>query len=266
MAELKEKRREYLIPDNFIEEGRIFQGRIRIRYLIEGVILSLGAAIAGLMIITSAPELDTEYKIMIMCVLCAPTMILGITGFNGDPISVTIKSAWEWNKNKNTMLYNPNPKLLKRDPVLSVINKERAVDSFMDNIEKRRQENLEKKININIREGEDYVFAEDEYVDVYTKRLKPEQIKNAKNKKLQPTEKEYLINAPEKKEPIRISFDDEKKPLDIRFDDDTDDSEFFSDSNAVDYGAALGTRDGMKVKVPPKELKIEFNDEGDEDW
>ena len=48
MAELKETARQYYIPDNYIEEGRVFQGRIRLRNLIEGIVMGLISASVGI--------------------------------------------------------------------------------------------------------------------------------------------------------------------------------------------------------------------------
>lgn len=258
MAELKEVRKEYYIPDNFIGEGRILQGKIRIRYLIEGVVLSLGFLAVGLAIILSFPDMALELKIAIMAILVVPPAALGIVGFNGDPISVVIKSAAAWMKNKNTMLYNPNPKLLKRDPMLSVINKQRAMDGIVETIEQKRQENIARKANLNIVEGEDYTFADDEYVDQYTKRLKPNQIGKSKTKMAQPVEKEYVIPNQTRKKRAQsvdtISLDEDVF-VDIGSDESLSES-FLSDAEQPHVSVSANSDDVLDVD-------IDFFDGGD---
>ena len=233
MAELTERPREYNIPDNFIEEGRIFQGRFRIRYLIEGVVLSLITGSIGLLIMMTHPEMSLEFKISMFAILCGPTMFLGIVGFNGDPISVALKSAIAWFQNKNMMLYNPTPRLLKRDPLLTTINQTSKLDEFFGNIEARRKEKIEQKYQVNIVEGEDYEFAEDQYVDAYTKR-KRKSVKSQERDGRQ--EKEYLIKPQKKQKELKIDVSDD-------FDADEDifsgETELSVDDNFVPFGANL---------------------------
>ena len=188
MAEIKEAPRQYFIPDNFIEEGRVFQGRFKIRNLIEGIILGALFGSLGVVTILVFPGMKLELKVTLIAILAVPALLFGIAGFNGDTVSVTVKSAVSWKKNKDTMLYNSKPRLLKRDPVMSVISQTSARDKILENIEDRRQENIREKANLFMEEGEDFRFAADEHVDVYTKRLHKSRAES-KGK----TEKEFLI-------------------------------------------------------------------------
>ena len=182
MAELKEEKSIYYIPENFIEEGRIFQGRIKVRNLIEGAVLSLGSVIIGLCIIGAKPEMEISAKITIMIALCAIPMGIGLAGYNGDPVSVVLKSARQWRKNKTTMLYNSTPKLLKRDPVMAVMNRSRSLDPILEAMDTMKAQNIARKEAVDIVEGRDYVFARDEYVDDYTKELKKKKGKDVTDK------------------------------------------------------------------------------------
>ena len=192
MAEIRETPRQYFIPDNFIEEGRVFQGRFKIRNLIEGIVLGMFFGSAGIALILIFPQMKLELKVTLIAVLVIPSLLLGIAGFNGDTISVTIKSAVTWKKNRDTMLYNPKPRLLKRDPLMTVISQTSARDRILENIEERRQESIREKANLIMSEGEDFRFAVDEHVDAYTKRLR----KSRAESKGKP-EKEFLIKSGE---------------------------------------------------------------------
>lgn len=169
MAELTEQRRIYYIPDNFIEEGRILQGKIKLRHLYDAVILAAAGAAAAFAVTLSFPYMELEDKIPVFMFFCLPPACLGIIGFNGDPISVAFRSFRKWRRNSRTMLYNPNPRLLKRDPLLSVINQTSTIDTLLEIYETKKQENIRKKAEITMKEGEDFEFVSDEYVDRYTR-------------------------------------------------------------------------------------------------
>lgn len=172
MSELKEERKIYYIPDNYIEEGRVFQGRIKVKNLIDAIVLAAAFSVIGFVILSLNPYMTLQGKISMFVFLCIPPALLGIVGFNGDSLSVAAKAAKKWMKNKQMMLYNPTPKLLKRDPLLTVVNQSGTIDSIIEVLSEEKQKNIQKKAEVNIIEGKDYKFARDEYVDKYTKEKK----------------------------------------------------------------------------------------------
>lgn len=167
MAERQSPRKEYYIPDNFIEEGRVFQGRLRIRNLIEGIILAAIFSIPGLIIIGNA-GLSLQATITILMFFCVPPAIAGIAGFNGDSLFSVLKSARKWRKNNRTMLYNKSPKLLIDDPVSAMLSETRTVDLLLDRYEESIRQRVDRKANLNMVEGRDFFFAEDDLMDKYT--------------------------------------------------------------------------------------------------
>ena len=168
MAEIQDRRREYYIPDNFIEEGRIFQGRIRIRNLIEGIILAAVFAVPALFIISVSPRMELQGKITLIIFMCAPPAVLGITGFNGDRLFAAARSAMQWKKRKYTMLYNTTPRLLKVDIVSAHFSEDRKVDRVLDRYEDSRQRRIEEQANLSMVEGRDFTFEEDETLGKYS--------------------------------------------------------------------------------------------------
>lgn len=172
MSELREERKIYYIPDNYIEEGRVFQGRIKVKNLVDAIVLAAAFSIIGFTVLSINPYMTLQGKISMFVFLCVPPALLGIVGFNGDSLSVAAKSAKKWMKNKQMMLYNPTPKLLKRDPLLTVVNQSGTIDSIIEVLSEEKQKNIQKKAEVNIVEGKDYTFAKDEYVDRYTREKK----------------------------------------------------------------------------------------------
>lgn len=163
MAELNEQQTIYYIPDNYIEEGRIFQGRIRVRYLIEGLVLAIPLALLGW-----ALGKTLETKIFLSILLGGPILVLGVIGINGDPLSVVLKSIRSWSKKKSLRLYNPNPRPYQVTPVQAIFSEESGRDRLATAYENYQQKRLEEKLNLELVEGEDYVFAEDSHETRYS--------------------------------------------------------------------------------------------------
>ena len=92
MAETTDKRQIYYIPYNYISESRLHVGQtsIRVRYLIDSLILSLILGIVAVLIILLAMEgTSVQARLTVALIICGPGFILGQIGYNGDPISVT---------------------------------------------------------------------------------------------------------------------------------------------------------------------------------
>lgn len=160
---------EYMIPDNFIEEGRIFQGKIKVRNLVEAVILTVVCSIPGFIIVSNIPDAQIQVKITVMILICAPPFIIGTAGFNGDSIFSVIRSAGKWISGNQVMLYNPKSVVLRKDPVFEKTNETRKLDGLLDRYESAKQQRIDKKTNLDIVEGRDFVFADDYDMDKYTK-------------------------------------------------------------------------------------------------
>lgn len=163
------ERREYYIPDNFIEEGRILQGRIKIRNLIEGIILALVFAVPGIAVISS-DAMTVQGRISIMIFFCVPPLAAGVAGFNGDSLFFLIRSAWHWRKDSATMLYNPGAGLLSGDPVEKLLEKTSALDQLVERYETGVSRKIENKANERLVEGRDFVFETEDTEGRYTVR------------------------------------------------------------------------------------------------
>lgn len=147
----------YYIPDNFIEEGRIFQGAIRIRYLIEGIILSLIGIIPALLIKVD----DLQVRITLVVFMGGPFLLAGLYGFNGDPLSVAFSAFKEWRKEKNILLYNKKAVFLTEAPIVANETGDPLKDKVIGVIENYQQKRTEARDSANYVEGETFEFADD---------------------------------------------------------------------------------------------------------
>lgn len=188
MAEVKDKAKQYYIPDNFIEEGRILSGRIKMRNLIEAIILTIVFAFPALIIVSNL-SVSMQTRISILISICSPPAIIGIIGFNGDSVFYMLKCLHKWMSNNQTMLFNHRPKLLRDDPVSASINEPGKLDALLDRYETTLKRHVDKKVNAKYEEGRDFVFEDDMVIDKYTKTKKQkEQDINGKRSKKQTME------------------------------------------------------------------------------
>lgn len=168
MAEIQDKRREYYIPDNFIHEGCILQGRIKIRNLIEAAVLALPFALAALAV-TEASAAGLQGRISIFICFCAPPLICGVLGFNGEGMFSLIRNFRHWRSESSPMLYNRRPVLLRMDIVEEHFSETRRIDGVLDRREGNRRKRIEDKEKMTEYLGRDIRFEEDPDVSRYTR-------------------------------------------------------------------------------------------------
>jgi hypothetical protein len=170
MAETPDKRQIYYIPYNYISESRLHVGQtsLRVRYLIDSLILSLILGVVALAIILLFMEgTSVQAKLTVALIICGPGFLLGQIGYNGDPISVAMKNYLAWRKNNRIRIYNVTPRLLGTDPVKAMYEdgsgRDAIVDAFTKVQEKRKQKQREK----NLVDGVDFEFEYDPGIDDY---------------------------------------------------------------------------------------------------
>lgn len=83
ISKSKEERDIYLIPPNFISEGSLFGGMLKLRNAIEAVVFSLGIAVPVLKI--AAFSFTT--KIIILCLTALPAGIFALIGVGGESLT-----------------------------------------------------------------------------------------------------------------------------------------------------------------------------------
>ena len=170
MAEIADKRQIYYIPDNYISESRVHIGQmtIRVRYLIDSLILTaILGVFAVLFIMFAMPNTGTSAKLTVAIIVCGPGFVLGQIGYNGDPISTTVKNLLAWRKNNEIRLYNTNPRLLGTDPVKALQDDASGRDTMVEvyaNFRESMRKNAEEGEMV---EGENFEFQFDPGIDSY---------------------------------------------------------------------------------------------------
>ncbi len=151
----------YLIPNNFIDETRVFNGMLRIRNLIEAIIMLI--MIAGPCILFIPKTVTAKFGITLACSL--PLTMLALMGVNDDSLTTFIKSAISWRKNRQVMLYNDNARTFNARPVDVMLSEVYVSDVLMNSVEKWRAQRSQRDAMVELVENVDFVFKEDdEYV------------------------------------------------------------------------------------------------------
>ena len=170
MAEISEKRQVYYIPDNYISESRIHIGQmtVRVRYLIDSLILTgvLGL-FAALFILLVMPDAGTSAKLTVAVIICGPGFVAGQIGYNGDPVSTTMKHLAAWLKNNEIRLYNTNARLLGTDPVKALQEDAGSRDTMVEVYSNFRESMRKNAGTGEMVEGEDFEFQFDPGIDRY---------------------------------------------------------------------------------------------------
>lgn len=191
MALPREHNSLYRIPDNFMDEPRILMGAFKRRNFIEGLILSLLGLIPGLLIpVNSVPS-----RITAAIICCAPFMIIGIMGYNGDPISIALKAANEYSRTRGEKIYNQNCRVLEYSPTEDLLHRELARDkvvSVYQGYKKRREQKLQEE---SVNENSSFRFEYDPDIDDYISRVRRDGKKNSNDIRIkQPSKAVRKIN------------------------------------------------------------------------
>ncbi|MDO5398873.1 MAG: hypothetical protein Q4G33_13190 [bacterium] len=192
----------YIIPENFIEEGKIFNGAFKIRNFIEAVILSLGIGLP-LMVCIPYPDFKTKLTVFMMTVL--PVFLIAVAGINGDSLIEFLVQFHKWRKNKRVMIYNGHTRSRAVRPADVMLAQELTKDKIVDTVDKWKEKRKQKNAKSTFIEGRDFEFIEDEefssnFVNTEKKILgedaeeQPENKSKKKQKKIKGKKDQLLLN------------------------------------------------------------------------
>lgn len=170
MAEIPDRRQIYYIPYNYIGESRLHIGQtsIRVRYLVDSLILSLTLGIFALAIVLLGMQgSSVQAKLTVVLIVCGPGFLIGQIGYNGDPISVAMKNFHNWRKNNRIRIYNVTPRLLGTDPVKAMAEDASGRDAIVDAFNRVQEKRKEKQRERNLVDGVDFEFEYDPGIDDY---------------------------------------------------------------------------------------------------
>jgi len=181
----------YLIPNNFIDEGRVFNGAIRTRYLVEAIVMFLIIALPCWILIPKTVE--AKFGIVLGCSL--PLAMFALVGINGDSFSGFLKNAWKWRKERQIMLFNDHARTYQARPVDVMLSEVYASDVLINSLDKWRAQRAQQNANIgNLVENVDFIFMKDEEYE----KMTPQDIRE-KRKQQQKEAKKAQKNAKKKK-------------------------------------------------------------------
>ncbi len=146
---------KYIIPANFMETGYVLNGAVAWRNAIEGVILGiLGYSICNILPLPGGLDNITYYILIIF-----PMALLGLTGVQGDPLSVFIVDVLKWRKRRKPYLYNNHGLAYTQAAADKLFEAPQFRDMLADAIEKMRNSMAEE--DMEYIEGVTFRFADD---------------------------------------------------------------------------------------------------------
>lgn len=203
----------YIIPENFIEGGKVFNGMFKTRNFIEAVILSLLIG-APLMFLVPYPDFKTELSVLMMTVL--PVFLIAVAGINGDSLVEFLIQFHKWRTNKRVMIYNGHTRSRAVRPADVMLAQELAKDKIVDTVDKWKEKRKQKNSKSTFVEGRDFEFIEDEEFSAAfmstEKRILGEDIEKKpkkKRKKLKGKKNQLLLNEKNQKSGTVNIEDDE---------------------------------------------------------
>lgn len=229
----------YLIPNNFIDESRTFNGMLKTRHVIEAVICL--AAVAGPSWLLIPSTVASKWTIVLG--LSLPLALLSLMGINGDSLFTFIKYATGWRKTKQVMLYNEEARTFQTRPIAVAMAEVTPADRVMGMYDSWRENRAAEFSKVELVENVDFVFMEDtEYekmtivgedekekekeIKKQTKAAKEHEKKQAKyeaqRKKQMAKEQRQNRKNKDKKAPVEDIRSDDKPLIDLnQYDDPT---------------------------------------------
>lgn len=153
----------YYIPENFAGESKVLGGRIRLRYLIDSVMLGAAFFLLIALPLCAYPLREETLSVKLSASLCimAPGVVAGILGYNGDPITAFLSMFFVWLKSGDTRLYNTRLAPMGTDPIRIQIEMNARLDKLVDLWQQREQNRFDRKANELFIEGKTFQFDAD---------------------------------------------------------------------------------------------------------
>ncbi len=133
----------YVIPPNFVEDGKIFGGMFKLRNAIEAGILGGGCAV----MVFKLP-ISLTAKIVILCVTALPLAIFGVIGIEGESFTEFLINVVRFIKNRRKLcrrdfdVYDGVTKLRLKIRKINVLDK--TIGKLMDQRRNRKRKRYQK--------------------------------------------------------------------------------------------------------------------------
>lgn len=91
----------FVIPNNFMDSGKVFQGMFELRNVIEAIIAVgiIGYSMFHLL------NMELKIKLVIMVVVLVPIGVGALIGFQGDSITLSAKKLFLFIRNRRKLRY-----------------------------------------------------------------------------------------------------------------------------------------------------------------
>lgn len=152
---------KHFIPANITVSGKILNGMLEIRRLVEGGALAFAGKVVVEVIGAATHAANTWNATLFVCI---PLFLLGIVGIGDDPVSVFVVNVFHWLKQRTVMVYNLNTDAYDVPIADMLLSVSQPTDVF-----KRGFSKVKDKLGWNgdhdnsvLVEGRDFVFAEED--------------------------------------------------------------------------------------------------------
>lgn len=146
-------RNTYQIPQNIMKSGKVFNGTLDLRNVVEGVILALVGVF-----ICQFIHVQSDKRITLYILICAPLGGAGIIGVKGDPLSVFIRNFFKWLKRRKPYIHNPHGRAYDKRTADIMMEETQLRDVIGGAVDKIKDRFVDNKVYV---EGENYQFATD---------------------------------------------------------------------------------------------------------
>lgn len=151
----------YIIPENFIEGGRILNGMFKTRNFIEAITLSLIVGVPLWMI--QYPSVAA--KITVFSIFVLPVFMIAVAGINDSSLIEFVQQFLRWRKTKRVMLYNGQVRSRAVRPADVIDAQEMPKDKLVQAIDDWKKKRKSQNQQTSLVEGVDFVFFDDENTD-----------------------------------------------------------------------------------------------------
>ena len=215
----KETHNSYIIPDNFIEGGRILNGMFKTRNFLEAI---------GISAVLAFPLWNIHYpsftvKITVVLSVILPFFLIAVMGINDSSFLTFLHQLYKWKKGQRMMLYNNHLHSRSVRPMEVGMAQEMPKDKLVSTIEKWKEKRQNKNKNISYIEGEDFEFNEDEeyssgFLNTEKKLLGLDNLDMQKSKKKR-KKNTLLLSEQNTILPEQTTVSAESEPIEISVDD-----------------------------------------------
>lgn len=148
-------KKRYYIPMNFMETGYLMNGAIPVRNVVEAVVLFLvGHCVTKLFPLPEGTDAITPYILIV-----APFVLIGLSGVQGDPLSIFLVDFFKWRGHRKPYFYSTHNEAYTQEAADKLLDEPQFRDMIADLFDSLRKKMTPK--SIDYVEGETFEFASD---------------------------------------------------------------------------------------------------------